>query len=224
MHFSTRKIYIPISDPRKNKEAGMPALNFLSQISPHSAIVELLSPPTHSHIRGSSVHIALKSHDDPLHLQAGCASVKIVMSVFCESNIHARDTKKTCNSCANPNEPTCCSMISSTVSSFLDVTRDSFSCPVFMTRSGKSSMVIFFFSLVRLKVWSLLQRKPIYGGKKRWCAALWVLSFLILCSFLRFSNCCEFGRFSPFCLRKEDIFHNNLTFLVSNIQKEKPYL
>lgn len=194
-------------DPRKNNEAGMPARNFLSQISPHSAIVELLSPPTHSHMRGSSVHIALESHDDPLHLQAGCASVKIVTSVFCESNIHARDTKKTCKSCANPNEPTCCSMISSTLSSFLDETRDSLSCPVFMARSGNSSMV-----------WWRCDVKSVTKGVylRRWYAVQSLLSFecvifLILFSFLRF--CCEFGLFSPlFFLRTGGVFYKSLAF------------
>ncbi|KAL1349665.1 hypothetical protein AAHE18_07G173700 [Arachis hypogaea] len=91
-------------------EAGTAARNFLSHISPHSATVELLSPPTHSQLPGTKPQTELPrpsaQYTPFLHLRCGCASLKIVTNVLCASNIHANETTSTCKIWDNPSEPT----------------------------------------------------------------------------------------------------------------------
>ncbi|CAA7399551.1 unnamed protein product [Spirodela intermedia] len=106
-----RTVFFLPSEPRKKTEAGIPALNLRSQMSPHSATVELFSPSTHSQDPGARWHM-----DGPgeqaaawaLHLHAGWASAKMVIR-----------TRKTWRICERPRAPTCPSMISSTESSVL---------------------------------------------------------------------------------------------------------
>ncbi|CAA6663112.1 unnamed protein product [Spirodela intermedia] len=99
-----RTVFFLPSEPRKKTEAGIPALNLRSQMSPHSATVELFSPSTHSQDPGARWHM-----DGPgeqaaawaLHLHAGWASAKMVIR-----------TRKTWRICERPRAPTCPSMIS----------------------------------------------------------------------------------------------------------------
>lgn len=93
--------------PAKKRAWTSPTLYFSPHTNPHSATVELLVPPIHSHEPGCSPQTvsAESEHGSATHLQSGSRSAKIITMVWKASKAHAKHVKTKCLNWYAPNSP-----------------------------------------------------------------------------------------------------------------------